>query len=41
MKSAMNLLTPINVGPVREPLKMLTQEQEKMVKEELKALKLI
>lgn len=41
MKSAMNLMTPIDVGPVREPLLPIPQEKLVQLKEELKSLKLI
>ncbi|XP_067002877.2 N-acetylneuraminate lyase [Anabrus simplex] len=41
MKAAMNVMTPINVGAPRPPLKALTKEHIQQLKEELRTLKLI
>jgi len=41
MKEAMNLLTPINVGPIRDPLVALTPEQVKQLETEMKELKFL
>ncbi|KAF5308160.1 hypothetical protein FQR65_LT06340 [Abscondita terminalis] len=41
MKTAMNLLTSLNVGPTREPLKSLTAEEETEMEIELKSLSFI
>lgn len=40
MKEAMTILTPVNCGPPREPLRALTAAQVKELQEELKTLKL-
>lgn len=40
MKSAMNLMTPVDVGPVREPLKPIPPEKLNQLKQELISLKL-
>ncbi|KAK4885262.1 hypothetical protein RN001_001533 [Aquatica leii] len=41
MKIAMNLLTSLNVGPTREPLKSLTAVEESQMETELKGLSFI
>jgi dihydrodipicolinate synthase/N-acetylneuraminate lyase len=41
MKAAMNLMTPINVGPPRPPLTPLDDQQIEQLKEDLTALQLL
>lgn len=41
MKAAMALLTPIDVGPPRQPLKPLAGEKLETLKKDLVALKLL
>ncbi|KAF5303604.1 hypothetical protein FQA39_LY09851 [Lamprigera yunnana] len=41
MKVAMNLLTSLNVGPAREPLKSLTTLEEAQIEDELRGLSFI
>lgn len=40
MKTAMNLITSIDLGPVRQPLKSLTEKQIEQMKSELTAIQL-